>query len=107
MGGQANLKIDHPFLIRTPTPAAAGSVPDLMYVCFMLYPALYSAVYGRFFLLQVKDNGPIVCQAASTGPCTRIHPTPSAAAGQCGQRLPHQLDAVGAAAGGPAVGPRL
>ncbi|KAK2080007.1 hypothetical protein QBZ16_002402 [Prototheca wickerhamii] len=35
------------------------SVPDLMYVCFMLYPALYSAVYGRFFLLQLDNVGSV------------------------------------------------
>lgn len=31
-----------------------GSVGGLMEICFMLYPLLYSSIFGRFLLLQVK-----------------------------------------------------
>ncbi|KAL6770637.1 hypothetical protein ACKKBF_B32050 [Auxenochlorella protothecoides x Auxenochlorella symbiontica] len=37
----------------------SGSVPDLMQVCFVLYPALYSSIFGRFLLLQLDSVGSV------------------------------------------------
>lgn len=40
----------------------AGNVPDLTQSLFLIYPLLYSAVYGRFLLIQLSNVGSIIVQ---------------------------------------------
>jgi hypothetical protein len=37
-----------------------GRVPDLAHTCFLVWPMLYSSLYGRFLLLQLDNVGSVV-----------------------------------------------
>jgi hypothetical protein len=45
---------------KSPLPTSPGRIKDLTQTCFIMWPIIYSSMYGRFLLLQLDSVGSVI-----------------------------------------------